>query len=115
MKHIFLPRLTRSLNNWNHIGQYTIEKDIFGEISSTWSVLIFMYKYLITGKYSKVLGRLLDMCLSPLLSALSTFKYTKKYSARDGVVDSLQDVLYRDDFLNRNSTMYILAKLLTRF
>ena len=40
---------------------------------------------------------------------------TQKYSARDGVVDSLQDVLYRDDVLNINSTMLVLAKLLTRF
>ena len=55
------------------------------------------------------------MGLSPLLSALSTFKYTQKYSARDGVVDSLQGVLYRADFLNRNSTAQILTKLLTRF
>ena len=39
---------------------------------------------------------------------------TQKYSARDGVVDSLQDVLYRDDVLNINSTMLVLAKLLTR-
>ena len=77
----------------------------------------FMSKYLLTGKYSKstLFGRLLDMGLSPLLSALSTFKYTQKYSARDGVVDSLQGVLYRADFLNRNSTAHILTKLLTRF
>ena len=35
---------------------------------------------------STLFGRLLDMGLSPLRSALSTFKYTQKYSARDGVV-----------------------------
>ena len=77
----------------------------------------FMSKYLLTGKYSKItlFGRLLDMGLSPLLSALSTFKYTQKYSARDGVVDSLQGVLYRADFLNINSTAHIFTKLLTRF
>ena len=76
-----------------------------------------MSKYLLTGKYNKstLFGRLLDMGLSPLLSALSTFKYTQKYSARDGVVDSLQGVLYRADFLNRNSTAHIFTKLLTRF
>ena len=62
-----------------------------------------MSKYLLTRKYSKstLFGRLLDMGLSPLLSALSTFKYTQKYSSRDGVLDSLQGVLYRADFLNR--------------
>ena len=40
----------------------------------------FMYKYLLTGKYSKstLFGRLLDMGLSPLFSALSTFKYILK-------------------------------------
>ena len=77
----------------------------------------FMSKYLLTGKYSKstLFGRLLDMGLSPLLTALSTFKYTQNYSARDGVVDSLQGVFYRADFLNRNSTAHILTKLLTRF
>ena len=79
----------------------------------------FMSKYLLTGKYSKktLFGRLLDMGLSPLLSALSTFKYmyTQKYSARDGLVDSLQGVLYRPDFLNINSTAHIFTKLLTRF
>ena len=39
-------------------------------------------------QYSKntLFGRLLDMGLSPILSALSTFKYTQKYSAGDGVV-----------------------------
>ena len=76
-----------------------------------------MSKYLLTGKYSKstLFGRLLDMGLSPLLSALSTFKYTQKYSASDGMVDSLQGVLYRTDFLNRNSTAHIFTKLLTRF
>ena len=68
-----------------------------------------MSKYLLTRKYSKstLFGKLLDMGLSPLLSALSTFKYT----ARDGVVDSLQGVLYRADFLNGNSTAHILTKL----
>ena len=55
------------------------------------------------------------MVLSPLLSGLSKFKYIQTYSARDGVVDSLQDMLYKDDFLNRNSTTHILTKLLTRF
>ena len=76
-----------------------------------------MSKYLLTGKYSKstLFARLLDMGLSLLLSALSTFKYTQKYSARDGVVNSLQGVLYRADFLNRNSTAHIFTKLLTRF
>ena len=68
-----------------------------------------MSKHLITGKYSKctLFGRLLDMSLSSLLSGLSKFKYTQKYSARDGVVDSLQDVLYKDEFLNGNSSTYI--------
>ena len=77
----------------------------------------FMSKYLLTGKYSKctLFGRKLDMGLSPLLSALSTFKYTQKYSTRDGVVDSLHGVVYRADFLNRNSTAHILPKLFTRF
>ena len=77
----------------------------------------FMFKYLITGKYSKstLFGRLLDMGLSTLLSALSTLKYTEKYSARDGVVNSLQGVLFRADFLNRNSTAHILTKLSNRF
>ena len=76
-----------------------------------------MSKYLLTGKYSKstLFGRLLDMSLLPLLSALSTLKYTEKYSAREGVVDSLQGVLYKADFLNRNSTAHIQTKLLTRF
>ena len=61
----------------------------------------FVSKYLLTGKYSKsaLAGRLIDMGLSPLLSALSTFKYTQKYSARDVVVDSLQGVLHRADYL----------------
>ena len=68
-----------------------------------------MSKHLITGKYSKctLFGRLLDMVLSSLVSGLSKFKYTQKYSARDGVVDSLQDVLYKDEFLNGNSSTYI--------
>ena len=92
-------------------------KDIFSELSSTESVLIFMSKSLLIGKYSEstFFGRLLDMDLSPLLSALSTFKYTQHYSARDGVIDSLPGVLYKADFLNRNSTAHILTKLLTRF
>ena len=42
-------------------------------------------------------------------------KYTQKHSAREGVVDSLQGVLYKDDFLNRESTTHILAESLTRF
>ena len=77
----------------------------------------FMSKYLINGKYSKctLFGNLFDMGLSPLLSGFSKFKYIQTYSARDGVVDSLQDVLYKDDFLNRNSTTHILTTLLTRF
>ena len=47
-----------------------------------------MSKYLLSGWYSEstLFGRLLDMGLSLLLSALSTFKYTQKYSARDGMV-----------------------------
>ena len=77
----------------------------------------FMSKYLIIGRYSKctLFGRFLQMSLSPLLSGLSKFKYTQKYSARDGVVDSLQDVLCKYDFLNINSTTHSLTKLLTRF
>ena len=78
-----------------------------------------MDTYLLTVKYSKctLFGRLLDMGLSPLLSAFSYLNILKSIllqTAR-GVVDSLQDVLYRDDVLNRNSTSHILAKLLTRF
>ena len=63
-----------------------------------------MSKYLLTGKYSKctLFGIMLDMGLSPLLSAFLTFKYTQKYSARDGVVDSLQGVL--EDVLPRIKT-----------
>ena len=49
----------------------------------------FMTEYLLTEKYSKCMlfGRLLDVAISSLISALSTFKYTQRYSARDGVVD----------------------------
>ena len=95
----------------------SLMKRIFLVNSPVRSLCFFMSKYLLTGKYSKstLFGRLLDMGLSPLLSALSTFKYTQKYSTRDGVVDSLQGVLYRADFLNRNSTAHICTKLLTRF
>ncbi len=73
-------------------------------------------KYLLTGVYHKntLIGRVINMGISPVRAALSPVKLPRTVLPMDGTVDSLRDLIHGEQYTSLNSQQYTRTKLLCR-
>ena len=77
----------------------------------------FIAKYLVTGKFIRdtMVGRIINMGISPLSAAFNKLTYTCSNSgSEDGVADSLQYMIMSEQFLKPYSDEHVIVKLLTK-
>ena len=90
---------------------------IFGVASPIRNLCTYMLsQYTISGQYLKktIIGRLIDMGVSPLHGAINKSSQPRIQVSEDGYVDSLRYLLIHENFVKPWSTEYMLTKLLVK-